>query len=57
MVAIRNYDKGMVAYVGFMDEYSDFKLDIYYPVFWKRLFDMAIKKQDSQSLTSRQEDW
>ncbi len=50
MIVIRNHGKGMVAYFGMMDDSSDFKLDIYYPVFWKRLFDMAIKKQDMSEL-------
>jgi hypothetical protein len=53
MLAIKNYGKGMVAYFGLMDDASDFKLDIYYPVFWKRLFDMAIKKQDLSDLNFR----
>ncbi|MFH1064353.1 MAG: BatA and WFA domain-containing protein [Candidatus Woesearchaeota archaeon] len=50
MIAMRNHKAGMVVYFGLMDEYSDFKLDIYYPVFWKRLFDLAIKKQDLSEL-------
>jgi len=50
MIAMKNYGKGMVLYFGLMDDYSDFKLDIYYPVFWKRFFDMAIKKQDLSEL-------
>jgi hypothetical protein len=29
-----------------MDKYSDFKKDIYYPVFWKRLIEMITQKQD-----------
>jgi len=50
MVVIKSYGKGLVTYFGMMDDYSDFKLDIYYPVFWKRLFDMSIKKQDLSEL-------
>jgi len=50
MIVLKNHGKGMVVYFGMMDEYSDFKLDIYYPVFWKRLFDMAIRKQDLSEL-------
>lgn len=50
MVVIKSYGKGMVVYYGMMEDHSDFKLDIYYPVFWKRLFDMALKKQDMSEL-------
>ncbi|MBW2963886.1 BatA and WFA domain-containing protein [Candidatus Woesearchaeota archaeon] len=50
MIVMRNYGKGMVLYFGLMDDYSTFKEDIYYPVFWKRVFDVAIKKQDMSSL-------
>lgn len=50
LVAMRNQDKGSVVYFGLMDKYSDFKEDIYYPVFWKRLFDMLTKKQDLSEL-------
>jgi hypothetical protein len=50
MIVLKSYGKGMVVYFGFMDDHSTFKQDIYYPVFWKRLFDMAIKKQDLSEL-------
>lgn len=50
MIVMKNYGKGMVVYFGLMEDHSNFKEDIYYPVFWKRLFDMAIKKQDLSEL-------
>ena len=50
IVGIKNLGKGMVVYVGLMDDYSDFKTDVFYPVFWKRLFDMALKKQEVSDL-------
>lgn len=50
MIVLRSYGKGMVLYFGLMDDQSTFKEDIYYPVFWKRVFDLAIKKQDMSSL-------
>jgi hypothetical protein len=53
MITMKSYGKGMVVYFGMMDEQSTFKEDIYYPVFWKRLFDMAIKKQDLTELNFR----
>lgn len=53
MVVIKSHGKGLVTYFGMMDDHSDFKDDIYYPVFWKRLFDMSIKKQDLSELNFR----
>jgi hypothetical protein len=53
MIVMRSHGKGLVVYFGMMDDHSDFKLDIYYPVFWKRLFDMAIRKQDLSELNFR----
>jgi hypothetical protein len=53
MVVLKSYEKGTVIYFGMMDDYSTFKEDIFYPVFWKRLFDVAIKKQDLSSLNFR----
>ncbi|MBW2996726.1 BatA and WFA domain-containing protein [Candidatus Woesearchaeota archaeon] len=50
MVVMKSYGKGMVVYYGMMEDHSNFKLDIYYPVFWKRLFDMALKRQDMSEL-------
>jgi hypothetical protein len=50
MIVMKNYGKGMVLYFGMMDDHSTFKEDIYYPVFWKRVFDLATKKQDLSSL-------
>ncbi|MFC1740989.1 BatA and WFA domain-containing protein [Nanoarchaeota archaeon] len=53
MIVMKSHGKGIVVYFGFMDDYSTFKEDIYYPVFWKRLFDMAINKQDLSELNFR----
>jgi len=50
MLVLKNYEKGMVLYSGFMDDHSDFKQDIYYPVFWKRIFEVALKKQEVSEL-------
>ncbi len=53
MIVMKNHGKGMVVYFGMMEDHSTFKEDIYYPVFWKRLFDMAVKKQDLSELNFR----
>jgi len=41
-IALGTYGKGKVLYYGLFQEYSDFKADIYYPVFWKRIIDTMI---------------
>lgn len=53
MIVLKSYGAGMVVYFGFMELYSNFKQDIYYPVFWKRLFDMFLKKQELSELNFR----
>jgi hypothetical protein len=53
MIVLKSLGKGLLVYFGFMDDYSTFKEDIYYPVFWKRLFDLAVKKQDLSELNFR----
>jgi len=50
MIVLKSHGKGLVVYYGLMEEHTTFKEDIYYPVFWKRLFDMALKKQDLSEL-------
>jgi len=42
VIALYNYGIGKVMFYGIFDEYSDFKADITYPVFWKRAIDLLI---------------
>jgi hypothetical protein len=42
IIAMYTYGSGRVLYYGIFDEYSEFKSDIYYPVFWKRALDLLI---------------
>jgi hypothetical protein len=42
MITISAYGRGKIMYYGLFDEDSDFKADIYYPVFWKRALDVLI---------------
>ena len=50
IIVLKTLGKGMVVYYGIFDSDSDFKRDIYYPIFWKRLIDFAIKKSDLNKL-------
>jgi len=56
MVAVKNYGEGAVVYIGMMDDYFAFKKDVFYPIFWKRLFDMVLKKQDINLLNFKTDD-
>lgn len=40
IIAFYPYGKGKVMYYGIFDDYSDFKADIFYPIFWKRSIDL-----------------
>ncbi|MCB9358303.1 BatA domain-containing protein [Candidatus Woesearchaeota archaeon] len=42
VITLSPYGRGKVLYYGIFDEYSDFKADIYYPIFWKRAIDTLI---------------
>jgi hypothetical protein len=42
VITISTYGKGKIMYYGLFDEYSDFKSDIYYPIFWKRSLDLLL---------------
>ena len=42
VITLHNYGKGKVLYYGLFDKYSDFKADIYYPIFWKRALDVLL---------------
>ena len=42
IITLSTYGKGKVLFYGIFDEYSEFKADIFYPVFWKRSINMLI---------------
>jgi hypothetical protein len=45
IITMHNLGRGKILYYGLFDEYSDFKADIYYPVFWKRVIDTLIDEK------------
>ena len=49
-IALSKLGKGKVIYYGLFDEQSDFKGDLYYPIFWKRIIDFLTNKNTIQSL-------
>ena len=42
VITLSSYGLGKVLFYGLFDEYSDFKADSYYPVFWKRVIDLLL---------------
>jgi hypothetical protein len=42
VITLSPYGKGKVLFYGLFDESSEFKSDIFYPVFWKRAIDLLI---------------
>ncbi|MBI4739802.1 VWA domain-containing protein [Candidatus Woesearchaeota archaeon] len=46
LIALRPVGNGLVVYYGLMPEHSSFHVDIYYPVFWKRILDLASRRED-----------
>ncbi len=50
LVAIMPYGEGKVVYIGLMEEYSTFKYDVSYPIFWQQLIDYVIGKDSFETL-------
>ena len=50
MMAMKKYGLGKVFYYGLFDDKSEFKGDIYYPIFWKRLLDFMLETHDISKL-------
>ncbi|MFQ5474201.1 MAG: BatA domain-containing protein [Candidatus Nanoarchaeia archaeon] len=46
MLILKKYGQGNIVYYGIMDDESSFKLDMYYPIFWKRLLDFLTDQKD-----------
>lgn len=42
LITLSAYGRGRILYYGLFDDYSDFKADIFYPIFWKRALDVLI---------------
>lgn len=50
IITMHNYGRGKVLYYGIFDEYSDFKADIYYPIFWKRAIETLLGEKTINEL-------
>ncbi|MAE13390.1 hypothetical protein CMO92_02385 [Candidatus Woesearchaeota archaeon] len=46
----RNLEGGKVFWYGIMDEDSDFKTNLYYPIFWKRIIEHLVAYQTTDEL-------
>lgn len=53
LIALRSAGNGLVVYYGLMPEYSGFHTDIYYPIFWKRIIDLAGKREEISNLNRK----
>lgn len=50
LIAYIKSGKGYVFYYGILDEYSDFKFNLYYPIFWKRVTEKILDIKDIRQL-------
>ncbi len=50
VITLSKLGKGKVLYYGLMDDESDFKADLYYPIFWKRTLDFLTDEGSIASL-------
>ncbi|MBT7902933.1 hypothetical protein HN587_03645 [Candidatus Woesearchaeota archaeon] len=53
ILAFKKHDEGTVVYYGIFDENSDFKRDMYYPIFWKRLTDFLVNKVSLRNINKK----
>jgi hypothetical protein len=53
LITISSYGKGKVLYYGIFDEYSDFKSDIFYPIFWKRAIELLIGGRNPSEINKK----
>lgn len=53
ILAIREYGSGNVIYYGIMDDFSSFKLEVSYPLFWQQAIDYLIKAESIENMNYR----
>ncbi|MBI4438760.1 BatA domain-containing protein [Candidatus Woesearchaeota archaeon] len=46
MLALRDEGRGKIIYSGIIDDYSDFKTTVYYPIFWSKLINFLTETDD-----------
>jgi len=56
MIALKEKNDGKLVYYGIFDDYSDFKLDEDYPIFWDNLISFLIKEEDIREYNKKFED-
>ncbi len=56
MIALKEKNNGKLVYYGIFDDYSDFKLDEDYPIFWDNLISFLIKEEDIREYNKRFDD-
>lgn len=56
MIALKEKINGKLVYYGIFDDYSDFKLDEDYPIFWDNLISFLIKEEDIREYNRKFED-
>lgn len=52
-ITMSTMGKGRILYYGLFDDVAEFKADIYYPVFWKRVFDVTLGGQTLAELNRK----
>ncbi|MEK6963155.1 MAG: BatA and WFA domain-containing protein [Nanoarchaeota archaeon] len=53
LIVYKKQGAGGVIYYGLYDEKSSFRTNIYYPIFWKRIFDLITATQDVHDLNKK----
>jgi hypothetical protein len=53
VITLSTYGKGEVIYYGLFDDKSEFKSDIFYPVFWKRIIDFLVGGKTASELNKQ----
>lgn len=53
IITISNYGNGKIMYYGLFDEFSEFKSDIFYPIFWKRSLDFLVGGKKIEELNKK----
>jgi len=56
VMVLKDRDKGKIFYYGIFDDYSDFKLDKDYPIFWNALINFLVASEDINDYNKRMGD-
>ncbi|MBU0461658.1 MAG: VWA domain-containing protein [Nanoarchaeota archaeon] len=50
MLVLNKWGNGNIVYYGIIDDNSSFKMDMYYPIFWKRMLDFLTEQKDINNI-------